>query len=142
MELNKDNSDDFVDWNVLSPPDRPNNWLLAPESDNLVRRGEVAPIFNVGPEILASTWKKVIEEQPRVQILAVSNDGLKVEALQRSAIFGFVDRISSRVIAMPEQRSTLAVYSRSTVGYWDLGVNRRRVQEWVRSLGDLVTGVE
>jgi uncharacterized protein (DUF1499 family) len=117
MELNKDNSDDFVDWNVLSPPDRPNNWLLAPESDNLVRRGEVAPIFNVGPEILASTWKKVIEEQPRVQILAVS-------------------------IAMPEQRSTLAVYSRSTVGYWDLGVNRRRVQEWVRSLGDRVTGVE
>jgi len=65
-----------------------------------------------------------------------------VEAVQRSAIFGFVDRISSRVIAMSEHQSTLAVYSRSTVDYWDLGVNRRRVQEWVRSLGDGVAGVD
>ena len=142
MDLNKDNRGDFIDWNALSPPDRPNNWLLAPKSDRSARRGEVAPIFDVGPEVLASTWKQVIEEQPRVQILAVSHDGLKVEAVQRSAIFGFVDRISSRVIAMSEHQSTLAVYSRSTVGYWDLGVNRRRVQEWVLSLGDRVAGVE
>ena len=142
MEVHNDQIDNFIDWNALSPPDRPNNWLLAPKSDKSVRRGELAPIFDVGPEVLATTWKQIIEEQPRVQIIAVSNDGLELEAVQRSAIFGFVDRISSRVIAMSEQRSTLAVYSRSTVGYWDLGVNRRRVQDWVRSLGNRVDGVE
>ena len=50
--------------------------------------------------------------EPRTTILTVSPDGLQIEAQQRSAVFGFVDRISTR----EPIRSTLVAYSRSQVG--------------------------
>jgi uncharacterized protein (DUF1499 family) len=58
----------------------------------------------------------------------------RIGAEQRSAVFGFVDRISTRVIALEPIRSTLVAYSRSQVGYWDLGANRRRLQLWLTKL--------
>jgi uncharacterized protein (DUF1499 family) len=76
----------------------------------------------------------VVESEPRTKILAVSPDGLQIEAEQRSAVFGFVDRISTRFIALEPIRSTLVAYSRSQVGYWDLGANRRRLQLWLAKL--------
>jgi uncharacterized protein (DUF1499 family) len=61
-------------------------------------------------------------------------DGLQVEAQQRSAVFGFIDRISARFLPVAPERSTLIAYSRSLVGYWDLGVNRNRLQRWLTDL--------
>jgi hypothetical protein len=37
-----------------------------------------------------------------------------------------------------ENKSTIAIYSRSTVGYWDLGVNKRRVRDWLEVLGNRI----
>ena len=124
----------FFAWDGAERSENPNNCLIAPTSPGFPDADEVAPVFDVEPDTLAQAWKGVIEDQPRTSILAISDDGLQIEAQQTSAIFGFVDRVSSRVIALGEKRSTIAVYSRSTVGYWDLGVNRRRVQDWLEAL--------
>jgi uncharacterized protein (DUF1499 family) len=59
---------------------------------------------------------------------------LQIEAEQRSAVFGFVDRISARFVPLGADRSTLIAYSRSEVGYWDLGVNRSRLRDWLAML--------
>ncbi len=125
----------FLDWENLRPSDSPNDWLLVPRNSEIPRIDEAAPIFDVAPEILANAWHSVIDDQPRTKIVAVSNDGLQIEAMQESAVFGFVDLISARVSLLSEKKSTIAVYSRSTVGYWDFGVNERRVRDWLEALG-------
>lgn len=125
----------FLDWENLRPADSPNGWLLVPKDSEIHRFDEVAPIYDVAPDILANAWKSVLAEQPRTKIVAVSDDGLQIEALQESAVFGFVDLISARISMLSENRSTIAVYSRSTVGYWDFGVNKRRVRDWLEALG-------
>ena len=123
-----------TDWESLRPAESPNNWLVAPGGGGFPQPDEVAPTFDVKAAILASIWRAVIEDQPRTTILTVSGDGLQIEATQRSALFGFVDRISSRIIPLDSDRTSLVVYSGSTVGYWDLGANRRRLKGWLNEL--------
>ena len=130
----------FTDWDQVQPSSNPNNWLVAADGAGLAERDEAAPVFDVAPELLAATWAAVIEEEPRTEIIAVSDDGLQIEALERSAVFGFVDRISVRVLPVDPDRSTLAAYSRSTVGYWDFGVNRRRLHRWIAAVQDRLDG--
>ena len=126
----------FLEWEDLQPPDSPNNWLLAPSNGDFPQADEAAPVFDVAPGDLAAAWITVIGSRPRTKVLAVSEDAMQVEAVQESALFGFSDRISARILPLPEDKSTIAVYSRASVGYWDLGVNKRRVQDWLNILGN------
>jgi|APTNR8051073442_1049403.scaffolds.fasta_scaffold05503_3 uncharacterized protein (DUF1499 family) len=125
----------FVDFATLTPTARPNNWLVAPESAVRASVDAIAPVFEVPPARLAKAWLAVVRAEPRTIIIAVSTDGLKVEASQRSRVFRFVDRISAQVFPMDADRSTIAVYSRSLVGYWDMRVNRLRIERWLNALG-------
>jgi uncharacterized protein (DUF1499 family) len=125
---------ELIDFDTLSPPDSPNNWLIAPLDFTTAHPDETAPIFDVPAERLARAWMRFVQQQPRTTVVAVSKDGLQIEAEQRSAVFGFIDRISARFVPLDPDRSTLIAYSRSEVGYWDLGVNRRRLQHWLLAL--------
>ena len=125
----------FTDFDRLSRPDSPNHWLVAPaDADQALHADDIAPVFDMPASRLAATWQQVVREQPRTQVIAVSADGLQVEAEQRSALFGFVDSISFRALPLDGERATFIAYSRSQVGYWDFTVNRRRLQAWVAAL--------
>lgn len=129
---------EWTDFTDLRRPDSPNTWLVAPAGFRAASADEEAPSLPVDAAALAQAWVAVVQAQPRTQIRAVSSDGLQVEAEQRSSVFGFVDRVSFRAVPLAEQRSTLIAYSRSQVGYWDLGVNRRRLRAWLAALGQAV----
>jgi uncharacterized protein (DUF1499 family) len=124
----------FTDLATLSPPNSPNNWLVAPPDFASAKSDQTTPVFDQPPGQLAKSWIAVVEKQPRTTVLGISQDGLQVEAQQRSAVFGFTDRISARFVPVAPARSTLIAYSRSLVGYWDLGVNRNRLQRWLTDL--------
>lgn len=124
----------FLSFAGLTPPSSPKAWLIAPDDAVAGAPDAAPPTFAASAERAAQAWVEVIEAQPRTEVLAVSADGLRIEALQRSAVFGFVDRISARFIPLAESRSTAALFSRAGIGYWDLGVNRRRLQDWLDSL--------
>lgn len=124
----------MTDFSTLNRSENPNNWLIAPASFTAAKADETAPLFDRPADAMASAWVRVIETQPRTKILAVSADGLQVEAEQRSALFGFVDRISARFVPVQAGTSTLIAYSRSQVGYWDMGVNRERLRTWIAAL--------
>lgn len=124
-----------LDFKSLRRPSSPNHWLVAPrDADPSLRADVVAPVLAVPAPQLVRAWTVVVEDQPRTRLLAVSKDGLQVEAEQRSAVFGFVDRISFRAVPVDQDRSTFYAYSRSQVGYWDVGVNRRRLDGWIGQL--------
>jgi uncharacterized protein (DUF1499 family) len=120
----------FTDFSRLRLPSSPNCWLIAPAGITRATPDEPAPDLEVPAERLAEVWVAVIKTKPRTQIIAISANGLQIEAEQRSVVFGFVDRISFKAIPLDAAHSTFAAYSRAQTGYWDLGVNRRRLRAW------------
>ncbi len=129
----------FLDFDRLERPGSPNHWLIAPAGGTPQPRTDVQEaVFDVAPTRLAEGWLGVVKGQPRTTILAVADDGLQIEAEQRSAVFGFVDRISFRAIPLAERQSTYTAYSRSLVGYWDVGVNQGRLGRWAAALRQAV----
>jgi len=125
----------LTDFSTLAPPDKPNNWFVAPSDfSGAAPADEIAPVLNVPAVALADAWHATIESQPRTEILATSKDGLRLEAEHKSAVFGFVDRISIQVLPLDPERSTFAAYSTSLVGYWDMGVNRGRLRDWIEDV--------
>ncbi len=71
---------------------------------------------------------------PRTTI--ATRDDQYLHALCRSSVFGFIDDLEFR---LDPGSSSIAVRAAARQGYWDLGVNRRRVeairQAWQARLG-------
>lgn len=122
---------DFLAFDSFTRTGRPSEFLMAPEDATAAPVDAVSPIFPVTPEEIVQAFVAVINETPRATVLAISDDGLALEVAQRSATFGFIDFISIRAYPAGEDLASFAIYSRARVGYYDFGVNRDRVLEWV-----------
>jgi uncharacterized protein (DUF1499 family) len=125
------NSEMETFFRTLQRPGSPNHWLVAP-ADFVVKPDAVAPVFAVPVAVLAKALKTVMHQTKGAAIHAEMVDGLHV--VVTSAIFSFKDDVRIYVIPLSSRQSTLAVYSASRVGYWDLGANRRRVEDWLTRL--------
>jgi uncharacterized protein (DUF1499 family) len=112
---------------------RPNDALLCPPGACAAAADAVAPHLALAAADQAALWREVITGEPRTT-LAPSADPLVVRATQRSRWLGFTDDIVIRIMPADTRASSFAAYSRSRVGYHDLGVNRRRLERWTREL--------
>ncbi len=65
---------------------------------------------------------------------AAPTKGQQFDYVQRSARFRFPDIITVRFISVSSSQSTLAIYSRSIYGKSDFGVNRERIDAWLKTL--------
>jgi uncharacterized protein (DUF1499 family) len=68
----------------------------------------------------------LIENTPRAVVL--KNDAEYVHAAFKSKVFGFIDDVE---FIFHDAKKVIHIRSASRVGYYDFGVNRRRV-EWLR----------
>ncbi len=86
-------------------------------------RHAVAPLFlardDAWPEIRA-----LVLELPRTKVVDQGENFLHAEC--RSALAGFVDDLTVELRVAPR---TLAVRSAARTGYYDFGVNRRRIEK-------------
>lgn len=120
-----------VDFRTLDPGTKPNWFLLAPASHGNRHASAPSPVLPVDAKRLFEVACQVIEAQPRTQTSWRDPDRHRAVFTQRSAVLGFTDDVDLAVEAVGDDSSTLALFSRSRVGYWDLGVNRRRVLDWL-----------
>ncbi|PKN17375.1 MAG: DUF1499 domain-containing protein [Deltaproteobacteria bacterium HGW-Deltaproteobacteria-6] len=104
---------------------------VCPKSPNCVssQAGDsghaVAPLVYTGSRAEAcAKLKKVLTEMTRMKIVEEKDDYLHAEA--RSLIFRFVDDVE---FYLPAPEKVIHVRSASRVGYSDMGVNRKRVEE-------------
>ena len=118
-------------FKTLQRPGSPNHWLVAP-ADFAVKPDAIAPVYAVPAVALQAALKTAVHQVKGAVINVETADGLHV--VVTSAIFGFKDDVRIHVIPLSSQQSTLALYSASRVGYWDLGTNRRRAEEWLARL--------
>ncbi len=122
-----------VDFAQLQRRGTPNEYLVCPT--DVCRSAEPdrpAPTFDIPVAQLQERLVALLATLPRTRILVDCDAHLVVE--QRSLIFRFPDYIDVRAIAIDASRSTIAIYSRSKIGFYDFGVNKRRVEGWLRKL--------
>ncbi len=106
----------------LTPcPDSP-NCVSSVDADP---RHRVAPIAYQGsPAEAKRRLLEVLRAMPRTRVREEEAGYLHVEFT--SAVFRFVDDVE---FLIEETRPLIQVRSASRIGYWDLGANRRRVED-------------
>lgn len=116
-----------ADWHVDpvgAPP------LPRPNGVRMTTGGDIeAAVFAATPGQVAQAFLDVALAAPRTRLIAGSAAQGWFTLVQRSALMGYPDAISVRVLATPEG-AALHVLSRSRFGYSDLGVNSARLRDW------------
>ena len=107
-------------------PDRPN--CVSSEAQD--PRRAVAPMQLAGDPAIA--WAEIqakVKRFPRSTIVKATDRYLHV--ILKSRVFGFIDDLELR---LDPQTKRIAIRSASRSGYFDLGVNRRRVENLRKQL--------
>ena len=102
-----------------------------PNSPNCVCSQDVRPAHSIAPLTSTGPWPaarqkllSVIRSMPRSRVVTEQADYIHAEFA--SAVFGFVDDVEFGVDAAAH---LIHVRSAARTGYFDLGVNRRRVED-------------
>lgn len=116
-------------------PASPNTFLAGPAGftptpDLRSRR------FDLLPEQLLAAMKDMMAAQPRVTALADDPGRLRADYVARVRVFGFPDIVLAQALPAGRGQSDLVLYSYSVKGYYDFGVNRRRVKALLTALDD------
>jgi uncharacterized protein (DUF1499 family) len=94
-----------------------------------------AKTYDMAPAQLLERLTKIALAEPDTTALDCGADcDHTARFLQISRIMRFPDTIDVAVFAVGTDRSTLAIYSRSLVGRRDFGVNRARLERWLKAL--------
>ena len=123
-----------VNFETLTRRTVPNDALACPQNLCIAKSDITPPVFAVSAPDLEKAFAKVIASEPRVEQAAWEDGGFTQRYVQRSKIMRFPDTISVRFIDLGEGRSTIALYSRSQLGEGDFGVNRARIERWLKKL--------
>lgn len=121
-----------VDFQTLVRPASPNTFLLAPEGFCSSAKADAAsPVFPLAPDALFDRLVSLIGNTKGWKTTLQDSKARHVEAVATTKVLKFKDDIAFEVVSDTDpEKSKLAVYSRSRVGYHDLGANRKRV-EWL-----------
>ncbi|MDH5728387.1 MAG: DUF1499 domain-containing protein [Gammaproteobacteria bacterium] len=101
-------------------PDKPN----CVSSQASRQQQQIAPIVYIGDQVTAiQNLKQLMLDLPRVQLVSEKNHYLHFSVT--TAVFRFVDDVE---FIFDDTSKVIHVRSASRVGYSDMGVNRKRVE--------------
>ena len=138
-------------WRLAGPPDlgdvdfatlvrrkTPNDALACPVDLCRAKTDLVSPVYGVEAPALRQALEQAVAAEPRLLKVAADDVALTDRWIQRSALLGFPDTIVAHALPAGPGHSTIALYSRSQLGAGDLGVNRARIERWLRLLAQRV----
>ncbi len=117
-----------VDFGALRLPGTPNAHLLAP-AGSAAPAHETMPPLPVPPEQAWDAARRLGEGVARCWPIAAWPELRQAQWVVRTALMNYPDIVVAQVTELPGGAG-LYLYSRSLVGYSDMGVNRGRVAEW------------
>lgn len=114
---------------VRLAPSNPADWHVPLDfSENKDFKRGVQRVANAGADSLVRL-DAILSSTPRVSVLSGSAAGGHVTYVVRSLVWGFPDYVTAQ-----QDGNALKIYARSRFGRSDLGVNRGRVEQWLRLL--------
>ena len=119
-----------IDFSNLAPSPKPNTFLVLPTGFDAAATADMdSPVWSgAEPAAVLEAFKTTALAQARTQL--VQEGGGQVELVQRSALFRFPDYVTAQGVAV-DGGAALCVFSRSKVGYSDMGVNAKRIRSWL-----------
>lgn len=127
-----------IDFKTLERRDTPNQYLMCTNQLCNAYIDDLPPIYGATVEETRAAWEKILSGEPRVKELRRNADATQIDYVQRSAFWRFPDLITIRFIPIGENKTTIAIYSRSIYGQGDFGVNRARIRDWVARLNAML----
>ena len=127
----------ITDLKTITRPSSPNTYLVAPDGYcTNAQPDEAPPVFDASPATLYETVNALASSQSRWTTEASAPDTRHLEVVAATKILKFRDDITIDVLDAENHpgKSTLAIYSRSRVGYSDLGANKKRVQKLLKDI--------
>lgn len=119
---------------TIPTSETPNSYRMAPEGMTTERIDRVSPIFSENALTIAQAFDEfALRQRATVRIAGFPAEQM-MTYVQRTESLKFPDYITIKFINLGENQSTIAVYSRSRYGYADQGVNKARVDRWVKTL--------
>ena len=119
-----------VDLRTVERPGKWNDALACPAGACRARADLESPMLGLSPDALLERARDRLSREPRTELVAEDPALRQLVFVQRSAVFGFPDTVWVQAAETAAGPSVI-VYSRSTYGTWDLGVNRARVARWL-----------
>ncbi len=123
---------DFISFKSLKRPPKPNTCLAAPENHCLAAEPDFAPpTVEMTGRGLFSKLSEIISAERRWGSIETDAEQLRLKFIATTGLMRFKDDVDIEVIPVDDGHATLAIYSRSRVGYSDLGANRKRVMDLI-----------
>lgn len=117
-----------LDFPTLRLPSSPNAHLAAPPGATNERH-ETVPLLPVPADAAWAVLRALGDGMERVWKMAEWADRRQAQWVARTRWMNYPDLVNGQIVEMPGGAG-LFLYSRSLVGYSDLGVNRDRVAAW------------
>lgn len=111
----------------------PNDALACPPGICAAKADFEVPIYPLEPAALSALIDRVVAGEPRTELVAESAAIDQLTYVQRSETLGLPDVIRVQVVAVQGGASAI-LHSRSRYGLWDFGVNKKRLQRWLKDL--------
>ncbi len=93
--------------------------------------------YKGSPKTARRVLMKILRELPGASVKKVKGNYIHIEC--RSRLLGFTDDLE---LMFDESESRIHVRSASRAGYWDLGVNRRRVASVRKAFDSALAGAK
>lgn len=130
---------DFVDFKTLKRPSSPNTYLVAPEglceASKPDQRSKSMP---VAPDHLFKMVLALVEQRKDWNLEESDEEKRTIAFVAVSPIMRYKDDVDVLIMADAsaegKNSSKLAIYSRSRVGYSDMGANKKRVSQLLEGL--------
>jgi len=124
-----------VDFATLRRRSSPNDALACPPGRcAFARPDHETKTYDIAADELAIRLAHVARAELDTHALPCDPPCGLLRFVQYSRIMRFPDTIDVEILPAGDGKSTLAIYSRSLVGYGDFGVNRARIERWLAAL--------
>lgn len=121
----------LLDFDTIPRRRKPNSALAMPAHSARDDAELECPVFPATVEELRDAVVSIAAREPRTHLLHLDREAMQAEFEQSSKIFRFPDTITVAFEPVDATHATLSIYSRARLGYYDFGVNRRRVRRWL-----------
>ena len=126
----------LLDFEAIPRSRKPNSALALPAHSARDDADLASPVFAGSVEQLRDAVVSIAAREPRTHLLHLDREAMQAEFEQSSKVFRFPDTITVEFEPVDATRATLSIYSRARLGYYDFGVNRKRVQRWLDLVAD------